>query len=88
LGTEHFTYAQKTTEGFFTLGKVTAGTERIICYRSRFLGYVPTRWQKKASGTEASLHVNTDTRDDSYGAFRDVLTYRKVLAVLAIGRGL
>jgi hypothetical protein len=38
---------------------VTAGTERIICYRSRFLGYVPTRWQKMASGTEASLHVNT-----------------------------
>ena len=59
LGTEHFANAQKTTEGFFTLGKVTAGTERIICYRSRFLGYVPTRWQKRASGTEASLHVNT-----------------------------
>jgi hypothetical protein len=59
LGTEHFANAQKTTEGFFTLGKVTAGTERIICYRSRFLGYVPTRWQKMASGTEASLHVNT-----------------------------
>ncbi len=60
LGTEHFTYAQKTTEGFFTLGKVTAGTERIICYRSRFLGFVPTRWQKRASGIEAPLHVNTE----------------------------
>ena len=59
LGTEHFANAQKTTEGFFTLGKVTAGTERIICYRSRFLGYVPTRWQKRASGIETSLRRNT-----------------------------